>query len=229
MVEVSRAPAGSRRNSATQANRSRGVGGALGSILTRPGRSASSAASNEYYVSAAMRRMNLQSMDLEDLMVMEAVRLSLVEEEDRRRREHQQQRSEQNESDSGNTTTSEEQQATVNGRRIEEEDEEEDDDDQPLYNTVVHNMRERRDYIESSGNADTVNLNEATDSPLSLNLDGQASDETNTSFETSDVAAEITELPAFEPSNGDSPRNRDHKQPIVVERGDRSGLDGVSM
>ncbi|KAJ2957020.1 hypothetical protein NQZ79_g7203 [Umbelopsis isabellina] len=232
MVEVSRAPAGSRRNSATQANRSRGVGGTLGSILTRPGRSASSAASNEYYVSAAMRRMNLQSMDLEDLMVMEAVRLSLVEEEERRRREHQQQRSEQNESDSGNTTTSEEQPATVSGRRIEEEDEDEedDDDDQPLYNTVVQNMRDRHEINASSDNSDAVNLNEAMDSPLPLDTDGLPSDETDLSLHSSNAPAETTELPAFELSNGGgSPQNRDHKQPIVVEGGDRSGLDGVSM
>jgi hypothetical protein len=228
MVEVSRAPAGSRRNSATQANRSRGVGGTIGSIMTRPGRSASSAASNEYYVSAAM---NLQSMDLEDLMVMEAVRLSLVEEEERRRREHhQQQLSEQNESESGNATTNGEQQAAINGRRIEEEDEDiEDDDDQPLYNTVVQNMLDRRANVESSSNSSTSNLSEVLDSPRPLNTEGEPSDEINISSDIPNAPAESTDLPAFVSSNDGSPQNRDRKRPIIVDGGDRSGLDGVSM
>ncbi|KAI8877897.1 hypothetical protein K501DRAFT_288152 [Backusella circina FSU 941] len=57
----------------------------VNSIMTRPGRSASSAAATEYnQFLSNVRGMN---MDLEDWMVMEAIRLSLAEQEEKERQE----------------------------------------------------------------------------------------------------------------------------------------------
>ncbi|ORZ20280.1 hypothetical protein BCR42DRAFT_408381 [Absidia repens] len=71
----------SRRNSlSSTGNTSSSAGRNLLRVVTRPGRSASSAASTEYsqYL-ATVRDMN---MDLEEWMVMEAIRLSLSEQQD---------------------------------------------------------------------------------------------------------------------------------------------------
>lgn len=218
MLDVSRAAPGSRRNSATQANsaRSRGVGGAIGSIMTRPGRSASSAASNEYFVSAAMRRMNLQNMDLEDLMVMEAVRLSLLEEEERRRTQQQQQQPEQQaSSDTANTTEQSRQRTENDSETLEGVNEEEDDDDEPLYNSVVNGIRERQESAEGSHASPSLDVGEA---PLQ---------ELPPSEPVSEL--DIVELPAFEStSNNGSTDSRDQKSLLVVEGEDHSHLDSVS-
>ncbi|KAK4510459.1 uncharacterized protein ATC70_004889 [Mucor velutinosus] len=81
----------SRRNSASNA----GSGGSrhnnllraagVTSLLTRPGRSASSAAATEYH--QHLNNMRDVNMDLEDWMVMEAIRLSLAEQEENDRKE----------------------------------------------------------------------------------------------------------------------------------------------
>ncbi|KAI7906970.1 uncharacterized protein BX663DRAFT_539747 [Cokeromyces recurvatus] len=57
----------------------------VGSLLTRSGRSASSAAATEY--NQFLSNMRDANMDLEDWMVMEAIRLSLAEQEERERKE----------------------------------------------------------------------------------------------------------------------------------------------
>ncbi|KAI8081468.1 uncharacterized protein BX664DRAFT_285516 [Halteromyces radiatus] len=87
----------SRRNSLTTSN---SPGRHLLRAVTRPGRSASSAASTEYnqYL-ANVRDMN---MDLEEWMVMEAIRLSLAEHEEQARNGQQQ----QEEVETPSTTTS---------------------------------------------------------------------------------------------------------------------------
>lgn len=216
MLDVSRAAPGSRRNSATQANsaRSRGVSGAIGSIMTRPGRSASSAASNEYFVSAAMRRMNLQNMDLEDLMVMEAVRLSLLEEEERRRTQ-QQQPDQQASPDTANTTEQSRRRTENDSEILEGVNEEEDDDDEPLYNSVVNGIRERRESAEGSHASPSLDIGDA---PLQ---------ELPTSEPVSEL--DIVELPAFDStSNNGSTDSRDQKSLLVVEGEDHSHLDSVS-
>lgn len=81
----------SRRNSASNA----GSGGSrhnnllraagVTSLLTRPGRSASSAAATEYH--QHLTNIRDVNMDLEDWMVMEAIRLSLAEQEENDRKE----------------------------------------------------------------------------------------------------------------------------------------------
>lgn len=53
--------------------------------MTRPGRSASSAAATEY--NQHLNNMRDVNMDLEDWMVMEAIRLSLAEQEENDRKE----------------------------------------------------------------------------------------------------------------------------------------------
>ncbi|KAI8577280.1 hypothetical protein K450DRAFT_253061 [Umbelopsis ramanniana AG] len=219
MLDVSRAAPGSRRNSATQANstRSRGVGGAIGSIMTRPGRSASSAASNEYFVSAAMRRMNLQNMDLEDLMVMEAVRLSLLEEEERRRTQQQQQSEQSASSDTANTTEQNRRRTQNDSEILEGVNEEEDDDDEPLFNSVVNGMRERPEpAADGQGNhvAPSPNI---VDAPLQM---------VPTTEPTSEL--DIVELPAFDSTSNGSTESRDQKSLLVVEGEDHSHLDSVS-
>lgn len=81
----------SRRNSASNAssggsrhnNLLRAAG--VTSLLTRPGRSASSAAATEYH--QHLTNMRDVNMDLEDWMVMEAIRLSLAEQEENDRKE----------------------------------------------------------------------------------------------------------------------------------------------
>ncbi|KAI8076419.1 uncharacterized protein B0P05DRAFT_545813 [Gilbertella persicaria] len=80
----------SRRNSASAGSRNghsngllRAAGGGVSSLLTRPGRSASSAAATEYNHFLN----NMRDMDLEDWMVMEAVRLSLAEQEEHQRKQ----------------------------------------------------------------------------------------------------------------------------------------------
>ncbi|KAI8997224.1 hypothetical protein BDB01DRAFT_845900 [Pilobolus umbonatus] len=80
----------SRRNSASA--RGEGTGGrhllrsaGVSSLLTRPGRSASSAAATEY--NQFLTNMRDMNMDLEDWMVMEAIRLSLAEQEEQNRKE----------------------------------------------------------------------------------------------------------------------------------------------
>ncbi|KAG2236711.1 hypothetical protein BDF21DRAFT_406720 [Thamnidium elegans] len=82
----------SRRNSASAGSSSRSnnnllraAGGGVGSLLTRPGRSASSAAATEY--NQYLTNMRDGNMDLEDWMVMEAIRLSLAEAEESERKE----------------------------------------------------------------------------------------------------------------------------------------------
>jgi hypothetical protein len=72
----------SRRNSASAG--SRGLFRAAG-LLTRPGRSASSAAATEY--NQFLSNIRDVNMDLEDWMVMEAIRLSLAEQEEHERKE----------------------------------------------------------------------------------------------------------------------------------------------
>ncbi|KAI8367294.1 hypothetical protein BD560DRAFT_399825 [Blakeslea trispora] len=77
----------SRRNSASAGSRNgnsllRAAGGGVSSLLTRPGRSASSAAATEHNHFA-----NMHDMDLEDWMVMEAIRLSLAEQEEQQRKD----------------------------------------------------------------------------------------------------------------------------------------------
>ncbi|KAI9486394.1 MAG: hypothetical protein EXX96DRAFT_614225 [Benjaminiella poitrasii] len=57
----------------------------VGSLLTRSGRSASSAAATEY--NQFLSNMRDANMDLEDWMVMEAIRLSLAEQEEQERKE----------------------------------------------------------------------------------------------------------------------------------------------
>ncbi|KAL4208699.1 hypothetical protein AB4K20DRAFT_1912125 [Rhizopus microsporus] len=71
----------SRRNSASAG--SRGLFRAAG-LLTRPGRSASSAAATEY--NQFLSNIRDVNMDLEDWMVMEAIRLSLAEQEEQERK-----------------------------------------------------------------------------------------------------------------------------------------------
>lgn len=240
MVEVTRAPPGSRRNSATQANssRSRGVSGAIGSIMTRPGRSASSAASNEYYVSAAMRRMNLQNMDLEDLMVMEAVRLSLLEEEERRQTEQQQRQRQQQEQQPATEGANNLQQQQEDHQRTgterglilqeaneEEEEEEEDDDNEPLFNSVVNGIRERQNTTELS--------TETTSSSDDEGKNGESSFANQSDHATADGSHtapehEVVELPAFESSSLERQGNKDHKSLIIVEGDERSHLESVS-
>ncbi|CAO3644467.1 unnamed protein product [Mucor fragilis] len=81
----------SRRNSASNAssggsrhnNLLRAAG--VTSLLTRPGRSASSAAATEYH--QHLNNVRDSNMDLEDWMVMEAIRLSLAEQEENDRKE----------------------------------------------------------------------------------------------------------------------------------------------
>jgi hypothetical protein len=216
MLDVSRAAPGSRRNSATQANsaRSRGVGGAIGSIMTRPGRSASSAASNEYFVSAAMRRMNLQNMDLEDLMVMEAVRLSLLEEEERRRT--QQQSEQPASSDTANTTEQNRRRTENDSEILEGVNEEEDDDDEPLFNSVVNGIRELQESADGQGNHASHSL-DIGDTPFQvLTTSGPASE------------LDIVELPAFDSTSNGSTDSRDQKSLVIVEGEDHSHLDSVS-
>ncbi|CAO3642155.1 unnamed protein product [Cunninghamella blakesleeana] len=89
----------SRRNSLTNTSSSPRN---LLRVVTRPGRSASSAASTEYnqYL-ANVRDMN---MDLEEWMVMEAIRLSLQEHDDQQRNQSSQQQ--ENENTSSNVTLS---------------------------------------------------------------------------------------------------------------------------
>ncbi|KAH8547586.1 hypothetical protein BGW37DRAFT_228798 [Umbelopsis sp. PMI_123] len=227
MLDVSRAAPGSRRNSATQANssRTRGVGGAIGSIMTRPGRSASSAASNEYYVSAAMRRMNLQNMDLEDLMVMEAVRLSLLEEEERRRTQRQQQ---QDQPAASTTADNAEQNRRRAGNEseliLENVNEEEDDDDEPLFHSVVNGMRERQNVSDEQG-SETVSNTQLASSPVEI-CDTPLQEPPASGFGSH---ADVAEVPVFDStSNGRSTDSRDHKPLMVVEGEDRSRLDSVS-
>lgn len=91
------ARAASRRNSASAGAGGGGSGGGAGGassrsnnllratgILTRPGRSASSAAATQY--NQYLTNMRDINMDLEDWMVMEAVRLSLAEQEENERK-----------------------------------------------------------------------------------------------------------------------------------------------
>ncbi|KAI9288253.1 hypothetical protein BC943DRAFT_357953 [Umbelopsis sp. AD052] len=217
MLDVSRAAPGSRRNSATQANstRSRGVGGAIGSIMTRPGRSASSAASNEYFVSAAMRRMNLQNMDLEDLMVMEAVRLSLLEEEERRRTQQQQPSEQPASSEAANTTEQTRRRTQNDSEILEGVNEEEDDDDEPLFNSVVNGIRERQE-ADGQGNHASPSSNNV-DTPLQMLPASESTSE-----------LDIVELPAFDSSSSASNESRDQKSLLVVEGEDHSHLDSVS-
>lgn len=54
-------------------------------MLTRPGRSASSAAATEY--NQFITNIRDVNMDLEDWMVMEAIRISLAEQEENERKE----------------------------------------------------------------------------------------------------------------------------------------------
>ncbi|GAB5586689.1 SNF1-interacting protein [Umbelopsis nana] len=238
MIDVTRAAPGSRRNSATQANssRSRAVGGAIGSIMTRPGRSASSAASNEYYVSAAMRRMNLQNMDLEDLMVMEAVRLSLLEEEERRRNEQRQQH--QTATENGNSSqgvqnsqsAGTESEVTLEEVNEEEEEEEDDDDDQPLFNSVVNGIRERQNTTE---NNTEVTCSTPVEGKSNVNPGVEPDESHPSTIATGTSAAlaesEVVDLSAFPSSSNDHhSESRDRKPLIVVESDDRSHLDGVS-
>jgi hypothetical protein len=79
----------SRRNSASAGTRSNGNNllraAGVGSLLTRPGRSASSAAATEY--NQFLSNIRDVNMDLEDWMVMEAIRLSLAEQEENERKE----------------------------------------------------------------------------------------------------------------------------------------------
>lgn len=105
----------SRRNSASNA----GSGGSrhnnllraagVTSLLTRPGRSASSAAATEYH--QHLNNMRDVNMDLEDWMVMEAIRLSLAEQEENDRKEalkksKEQQQQQQQQQDQEQSTSS---------------------------------------------------------------------------------------------------------------------------
>lgn len=97
----------SRRNSASAGSRSNNLLRAAGvsSLLTRPGRSASSAAATEYnQVLSNIRDVN---MDLEDWMVMEAIRLSLAEQEENERKEALKKRKEEEEKKNKNREESE--------------------------------------------------------------------------------------------------------------------------
>ncbi|KAI8380927.1 uncharacterized protein BYT42DRAFT_564695 [Radiomyces spectabilis] len=84
---VANAHPASRRNSASAGqspNRGFLRTGTVGPLFTRPGRSASTAAATQHsQFLANMRDMN---MDLEEWMVMEAIRLSLAEQEEQERR-----------------------------------------------------------------------------------------------------------------------------------------------
>ncbi|CAO3595789.1 unnamed protein product [Absidia cylindrospora] len=104
----------SRRNSLTTGQHTSSPSGRnLLRAVTRPGRSASSAASNEYNQHwANVRDMN---MDLEEWMVMEAIRLSLAEQHN------------SNDEDDDHSATLQQQ-----------DEDEEDDDDQPLAERVNH-------------------------------------------------------------------------------------------
>lgn len=76
----------SRRNSASAGHNNRLLRTGLGSMLTqRPGRSASSAAATEY--NQFITNIRDVNMDLEDWMVMEAIRISLAEQEENERKE----------------------------------------------------------------------------------------------------------------------------------------------
>lgn len=236
MIDVTRAAPGSRRNSATQANssRSRAVGGAIGSIMTRPGRSASSAASNEYYVSAAMRRMNVQNMDLEDLMVMEAVRLSLLEEEERRRNEQRQQH--QTATENGNSSQGVQNsqsagtESEVTLEEVNEEEEEDDDDDQPLFNSVVNGIRERQNTTESNtGVTSSMPVEGKSDANPGVEPDEPHPSTIATGTSAALAESEVVDLSAFPSSSNDHhSESRDRKPLIVVKSDDRSHLDGVS-
>lgn len=110
------ARAASRRNSASagggvgggssrQSNNLLRVGGS--SFLTRPGRSASSAAATEY--NQALSNIRDVNMDLEDWMVMEAIRLSLAEQEEHERKaalKKSREESNNNNNNSNDTSTS---------------------------------------------------------------------------------------------------------------------------
>lgn len=92
-----------RRNSESVNNNNRGRGllrtAVSGQLFGRPGRSASSAAAPEYNPhrhAAYMRDMNL---DLEEYLVMEAIRMSLAEYEEAQQRTEQQNRSTEDNTD----------------------------------------------------------------------------------------------------------------------------------
>ncbi|KAG0162402.1 SNF1-interacting protein [Apophysomyces sp. BC1034] len=124
----------SRRNSASagqSSSRSFLRTTAVGPLFTRAGRSASSAASTEYnHFLSTIRDMN---MDLEEWMVMEAVRLSLAEQEERERQEAQ-----SNPQQELHDTTA---LAGNNDNDDDEDEDDDDDDDEPLAN--VARMQER--------------------------------------------------------------------------------------
>ncbi|KAI9299798.1 hypothetical protein BJ944DRAFT_244829 [Cunninghamella echinulata] len=149
----------SRRNSLTNTS---SPGRNLLRVVTRPGRSASSAASTEYnqYL-ANVRDMN---MDLEEWMVMEAIRLSLAEHEEQARQQEQQGQQQQeivsspsiivssdnnsmssynNSSNSNNDNTSDHNtiDRNNNDEAIEEED---DDDEQPLALRIPHYQQQHQ-------------------------------------------------------------------------------------
>ncbi|KAF7731990.1 SNF1-interacting protein [Apophysomyces ossiformis] len=129
MIAQKSARSASRRNSASAGQSSRNFlrPSTVGPLFTRAGRSASSAASTEYnQFLATIRDMN---MDLEEWMVMEAVRLSLAEQEERERQEAQ-----QNAQQVSDDTASP---SPGNGA----DDVDDDDDDEPLAN--VARMQER--------------------------------------------------------------------------------------
>ncbi|RUP51035.1 hypothetical protein BC936DRAFT_150169, partial [Jimgerdemannia flammicorona] len=160
---------GSRRNSAGSSSGStrrivvRPNSGAT--VASRSGRSASSAAAAEYgsYI-AAMRHMN---MDLEELMVMEAVRLSLLEQEETQRREAS---TPTTTSDTDNTHAASHTDASVVGSTSTDQippqpsitvspdvsdDDDESDDDEPLVRAArAHRFQQS---IGSSAEASTSN------------------------------------------------------------------------
>ncbi|ORY93910.1 hypothetical protein BCR43DRAFT_526338 [Syncephalastrum racemosum] len=121
--------AASRRNSESNEGASRSFLRTT-PIFTRPGRSASSAASTEYnHYLGAMRDMN---MDLEEFMVMEAIRMSLAEQEERERQQQQQQQQLQQ-------RQQQQEQRSLDGQPEEQEEEQgedEDDDNEPLANNI---------------------------------------------------------------------------------------------
>jgi hypothetical protein len=188
-----------------------------------------------------MRRMNLQNMDLEDLMVMEAVRLSLLEEEERRQTEQQQQQRQQQRQQQEQLPATEgannlqqqqedhQRSGTERGLILEEaneeEEEEEDDDNEPLFNSVINGIRERQNTTELSTETTSSSDNEGKngESSFSNQSDHATADGSHTVPEH-----EVLDLPAFESSSLERQGNKDHKSLITVEGDERSHLESVS-
>ncbi|KAI8341813.1 hypothetical protein BC941DRAFT_414554 [Chlamydoabsidia padenii] len=172
-------PSRSRRNSLTSSSTGRN----LLRVVTRPGRSASSAASTEYnqYL-ATVRDMN---MDLEEWMVMEAIRLSLAE-QDEQSRNNNNNNNNSNNNEQGSestirTTTSSPlpplPQPDSSLTEQQETGDDDDDDEQPLA-TQVHKYQQ---------NSSIYSTSESSQDSLETNIDKKSTPEHDTALSTTDV------------------------------------------